>query len=578
MSQHTLTRILGVLERQFDNRIDMSDWTGRPPDDAKKAFLSRAVAALCVKALAGIDADIAARSITDGFNDNGIDALFFDQKKDILFIAQSKWSDNGSKPLDAEGSNAFVAGARDLLAGKFDRFNEKIQSRSAEVRAFLYSERPIKIVLLTAHTAVQAISPHVRRKIDDLIDELNDVAEIAEAIHYDQSGLYTLITSESRPAKIKLQIGLKDWGVIERPFVAYYGRVHVDEISQWWKLHRNALFAENLRLFYLNSDVNNALRKTLTTVPEFFWYLNNGITVICDHVVKAAVGSPGRQIGLFTCEGANIVNGAQTVGSIGNSGISERASATDEGSDVPQSWVQVKIISLEKCPPDFARTITRAANLQNAVGNREFAAMDPVQHRVATEFALDRRRYVYKQGESDPKGDEGCDIVEATQALACSASVALAVQAKREISTLWADTESAPYTELFNSKLGGPYLWRSVLIMRAVDDELQTLKQSNSPRASYIAIHLNRIILHLVFQDSAVQSLRHDNSDEKTCLHSVRESAKRIFARVADYIEKVHPEDYLASLCKNLSKCEQLANVLLGRTNVNTGGGQGTLF
>jgi hypothetical protein len=348
MSQHTLTRILGVLERQFDNRIDMSDWNGRPPDDAKSAFLSRAVAALCVKALAGIDADLAARSITDGFNDNGIDAIFFDQKKDILFIAQSKWSENGSKPLDAEGSNAFVAGARDLLAGKFDRFNDKIQSRSAEITAFLYSERPIKIVLLTAHTAVQAISPHVRRKIDDLIDDLNDVAEIAEAIHYDQSGLYTLITSESRPAKIKLQIGLKDWGVIEKPFVAYYGRVHVDEISQWWKLHRNALFAENLRLFYLNSDVNNALRKTLTTVPEFFWYLNNGITVICDHVVKAAVGSPGRQIGLFTCEGANIVNGAQTVGSIGNSGISERASATDEESDVPQSWVQVKIISLEK--------------------------------------------------------------------------------------------------------------------------------------------------------------------------------------------------------------------------------------
>jgi hypothetical protein len=215
---------------------------------------------------------------------------------------------------------------------------------------------------------------------------------------------------------------------------------------------------------------------------------------------------------------------------------------------------------------------------KSSIGNREFAAMDPVQHRVATEFALDRRRYVYKQGESDPKGDEGCDIVEATQALACSASVALAVQAKREISTLWADTESEPYTELFNSKLSGPYLWRSVLIMRAVDDELQTLKQSNAHRASYIAIHLNRIILHLVFQDAAVKSLRHDNADEKTCLSAVRESTKTVFKRAAEYIEKVHPDDYLASLCKNHSKCEQLVNTLLGRTNIKNDGGQGTLF
>jgi hypothetical protein len=46
---------------------------------------------------------------------------------------------------------------------------------------------------------------------------------------------------------------------------------------------------------------------------------------------------------------------------------------------------------------------------------------------LAVEFALDKRRYVYKSGEMDPKGDEGCSIVEATQALACARSVRFAV-------------------------------------------------------------------------------------------------------------------------------------------------------
>jgi hypothetical protein len=253
--------------------------------------------------------------------------------------------------------------------------------------------------------------------------------------------------------------------------------VHVDEISKWWDSYSNALFTQNLRLFYFNSDVNAALNKTLTTNPEFFWYFNNGITVICDSLTKAAAGSPGRLVGVFTCDGVNIVNGAQTVGTIGNNGVAHRIPDSQEG---PESYVQVRIISLAGCPPEFARSITRAANLQNAVGNREFAAMDPVQHRLATDFALDRRRYVYKTGESDPHGEEGCDIVEATQALACAHSRQLAVQVKREIGTLWADTDGAPYTELFNDELSSAKVWRCVLILRAVDEELQKIEDNNS--------------------------------------------------------------------------------------------------
>jgi hypothetical protein len=265
MSQHTLTRIAGVLERQFNHLIDMSDWHGRPSDDVRKATLSRSVAALCIKALAGVDEKTAARSVTDGFNDNGLDAIYFDQKKDTLLLVQSKWSDDGSKPFDAEASSAFAVGARDLLAAKFERFNEKIKAREAEITAVLYSERPIRVVLITAHSAAQQISAHVKRKIADLIEELNDPLQIAEGAHYDQAGLYTLITSESKSNKIQLQIGLKDWGVIERPFVSYYGRVHVDEIAAWWRTYQNSLFIENLRFYYFNSDVNDALRHTLTT-------------------------------------------------------------------------------------------------------------------------------------------------------------------------------------------------------------------------------------------------------------------------------------------------------------------------
>jgi hypothetical protein len=575
MSEHTINRIANVLEKQFSGRIDMTDWKNRLEAETRKAFLSRAVAALCIKNLADVDPDVAAQSITDGFDDNGLDAIYFDQNDDILFLVQSKWSVDGTKPLDAESSGAMVNGVRDLLAARFERFNDKVKAKAPQVTAALYSERPLKISLVTAHTATQPLAPFVRRKIDDPIAELNDAVPIADGTHFDQAGIYGLITSESRPPKLKLQIGLKDWGVIERPFLAYYGRVHVNEIKEWWEEHGNLLFGQNLRLFYSNSDVNDALSRTLGNDPEFFWYFNNGITVICDSLIKAPVGSPGRLIGLFTCNGANIVNGAQTVGTIGkNGGVPTNAGDTE----FPESWVQVRIISLEKCPPDFARAITRAANLQNAVGNREFAAMDPVQHRLATEFALDKRRYVYKQGETDPKGSEGCDIVEATQALACANSAFLAVQVKREISTIWGDTNKPPYTDLFNDDLTSTAVWRAVLIKRVVDEELQNLKTSSVFNADLIAVHLNRLILHLVFNDSTLKSLRHDGADETACISAAREATKKVFVLVSEYIKRVHPENYMASLCKNFSKCDELVKSLLAPPTLASTPAQGQLF
>jgi len=308
-------------------------------------------------------------------------------------------------------------------------------------------------------------------------------------------------------------------------------------------------------LFYPSSDVNDALSRTLQSNSEFFWYFNNGITVICDTITKAAVGSPGRLVGVFTCTGASIVNGAQTVGTIGKNGEIPKTNPDAEG---PEAWVQVRIISLEKCPPDFSRKITRAANLQNAVGYREFAAMDPTQHRLAIDFALDKRIYTYKQGDVDPKGDEGCSIVEATQALGSAHSAALAVQVKREIGQIWADTQAPPYTDLFNDKLTSIQLWRSVLVMRVVDEELQKLRSTSSPRADMVGVHLNRIILHLVFQNDEVKKLRHDKADQSLLIAAARKATQDVFAPVANYLQENHEFDYLAVLCKNNAKCEEL--------------------
>jgi hypothetical protein len=190
--------------------------------------------------------------------------------------------------------------------------------------------------------------------------------------------------------------------------------------------------------------------------------------------------------------------------------------------------------------------------------------MDPRQHRIAADLALDKRKYVYKSGELDPKGDEGCSIVEATQALACALSASLAVQVKREIGALWANTTAPPYSDIFSDNLATTWLWRSVLVMRAVDDEIHKLRNVESiPRADPVGVHLNRVILHLVFQDQGVKAVSHDATPEDKLILAAREATQRLFPLVAKYVQENHAGEYLASLCKNFGKCEALVEALV---------------
>jgi hypothetical protein len=562
MSTITATRIANVLEKQFQGLIDMADYDNRPTQK-EAAFRSRALAALCIKSLADVDAPTAAKAVTDGFNDGCVDALHFDQKTDTLFLVTTKWSDKGKNAIEASEAQSFVSGVRDLLTPKFERFNERIRAKEAAIRTALYAEagQDVKIVLVLAHMAAQPISAHAKQKVDDFLQEQNEAVQCARAVYLDQAGIYNLIITESEPQKIDLSITLRHFGFVEGPVKAFYGHVEAAEVANWWSKYGDAITWRNLRQFFRKSEVNLALRSTIANEPQNFWYFNNGITIICDTAKKKIAGSTKRDIGEFLCEGVSVVNGAQTVGTIGTTKLDPN------GHD---AWVQVRIIPLENCPPGFAAEITRATNFQNAVTRRDLAALDPVQHRLAMEFALDHRKYVYRSGEADPRGDAGCSIVEATTALACAHSAALTVQAKREIGELWADTGGPPYLDLFNDDLDGRAVWRAVLVLRATDDEVQRLRKSEAPRADLIGVHLKLLVLHLVFEDPEVKRA-HGVSDDDGLKSAATTAARTVFPLVAQYLKDNHAGDYLAPLSKNRKKCEALVRHLLAGRQRNQG-------
>jgi len=172
-----------------------------------------------------------------------------------------------------------------------------------------------------------------------------------------------------------------------------------------------------------------------------------------------------------------------------------------------------------------------------------------------------------KSGDPDPKDNEGCNIEEATLAIACAnEDVLLAVEAKREVGLLWGDISKPPYTILFNEKLASRTVWRSICVLREVEKELATVEvKNNLPRGEMVAVHGNRMILRRVFQDPAIAAIYRDPGVSiEDLLSATREATKTALTALANLVQKKYADNYLATLFKNRERCRDLDEELSG--------------
>jgi len=220
--------------------------------------------------------------------------------------------------------------------------------------------------------------------------------------------------------------------------------------------------------------------------------------------------------------------------------------------------VLVRIIDLEHCPPEFASELTRAANTQNRIEKKDFAALDPEQDRLKTELLLEYEKvYAYRTGDREMPLDEGCTLDEAAVALACAQrDVALCVQAKREVGRLYDDIQHPPYKILFNPSVSALRLWRSVEVMRLVDETLR--KQATEyGKDRLIAVHGNRFILHLVFRAlGSYDSVKQPDFEEVK--KSISDVTLDILTKTTTEKEKLAASSYPANFFKNATKCKEL--------------------
>ncbi len=542
-----------VLER-FGDHVDLSDVATASEDQREKARLTRCLAAFPIAELGNLDDLAAAQCVTDGAGDNGIDAVYYDAAERNCFVVQSKWLSSGNGSVEVGDVHKFIQGVRDLLDAKFDRFNAKMDRHKDKVFAAL-SDAAARFTLVLAYTGEQPLSVEARSPLNDLLGEMNSPSEVMSLRTLNQGELHTIVASGAAGDAVDLEVMLHQWGMLQKPYLAYYGQVAVTDIASWGQFG-NRLTAKNLRQFKGLTEVNDSIAKTLAQNSERFWYFNNGITIVCETLRKKPLGGPNNETGTFDGRGASVVNGAQTVGTIVDV-------AKTNGPALSSGRVLVRLVSLEECPAGFGDDLTRAANTQNRIEKRDFAALDPNQKRLRTELFLEHQKeYAYQTGEQPPQGDSGCTLDEAAVALACSMpDVALAVQAKREVGMLYEDITKPPYTAIFNPATTAKALWRAVTVLRLCETQLRIEQQHGSGKESLIAIHGNRFVLHIVFHVLRAKSPQGGETEVELAATVKSTVSESLAATVHDVLEH-YAGAYPASLFKNASKCRVLKDLV----------------
>ncbi len=161
--------------------------------------------------------------------------------------------------------------------------------------------------------------------------------------------------------------------------------VNVRHIAQMYEQAGIRLFARNVRGFLGSSKINKNLEKTLDAEPEFFWYYNNGITIICDSAERLSRG--GRN--MIRVVNPQVINGQQTT-RILHQHAARNSKAT----------VLVRVISVPRESEEDASRfenlvskIVAATNWQNAIRASDLMANDRTQ--IEIERSLRKFEYYY---------------------------------------------------------------------------------------------------------------------------------------------------------------------------------------
>lgn len=441
-------------------------------EDKPKKQISRAFSAFVLQQKFDLDVVTATKAVVDDYEDHGLDAIYYHEADQTLYLVQSKMKVDAQFTLGE--AQAFIEGIKLLLNKQFNRFNQNVQNLQAQIETALDECEHIQLLIAyTGSGITMQAQNYLQPAIQELIDEGEEQIEPGYQ-EFTATDVEQALRSEHEVDTVNERVAVYKFRVQEQPQKVVFGIAKLTDLIALHTTHDRKLYEKNIRYFIGSGKrgVNKAIKDTLLHEPENFIYLNNGITLDGNAVkpkgnIRGHTGSKHIAV-----DGLSVVNGAQTIASA--------AQFMRENLDADISQAQVMVTIINTGNDAFHKQVTKARNLQNPVDLANFAALDDTQERLRQEMKMFGVEYLYRPQQSAAAGIRSITIETLAKALACmQADVRVPYQLKAEPSR-FINQESVEYQAIFNPDLQGVMAINAVNIYLAIQ-ALCTAAERSSP-------------------------------------------------------------------------------------------------
>ena len=353
---------------------------------------------LCVSVFLDISLASAGDLLTEGGNDAGVDALHFGEVEEgeftiTLFQGKYKKDLSGEANFPENGVKDAIQTVMTLFdPHKQIQMNPYLKPKIEEIRSLIQDGYIPNIRIILCNNGKKW-----NQQAETWIQQELGGSEQVEWVHLNHA---TIVSALQHTKSINDSIQLHGKAIIEdfnfrRVLI---GKVLVSEIAHLFDKHHDQLLERNIRKYLglRTNRVNSAIHDTLsdTEKRKDFYFLNNGITMICRKFSHNALQGEHYRLRI---EDAQVINGGQTCKTIQQS---LKSTLLD---DFSNTFVLLRVYELEDKDQAFVQDITYATNSQNPVDLRDLRSNDPLQKQL--EIGIQDLGYTYKRQREDSFSD-----------------------------------------------------------------------------------------------------------------------------------------------------------------------------
>lgn len=362
--------------------------------------------------LFAVDENIITDQIIE-YKDLGIDCyVFYEETKELYLIQNKYYSDSSKISKEYVVNNFLITGIKALENGTY--------SKSSELQSVFTKYKDELNVYLQLYVS----NNEKNISIEDSINKFNiaNPKYKAEIFYLDDIKELYYGQTDTNKKDLTVSISSINKGTILNFDKDNYklnnlanGRYVLTPVSSVYELYKEAkkseypIFDENIREYLGNKGINKNIYETLMNPNERnnFFYYNNGVTVICDHIGSYENNGQNLHTNIsFKIKNPQIVNGCQTVNSI--------YTALDNFKDMDaheifkDTFVMLKVLEIDKSDFDQStlyQNIVKYNNSQNNIDEKTFVANNELFRRIQKEFEKKGFLVLIKQSDKNTYND-----------------------------------------------------------------------------------------------------------------------------------------------------------------------------